>query len=39
MDGEDRQFLIDGLMEGEQYVFNAQAQISLVSHHSREILI
>ena len=26
VDGEDRQFTIDGLMEGEQYVFNAQAR-------------
>ena len=26
MDGEDRQFTIDGLMEGEQYVFSAQAR-------------
>ena len=26
MDGEDRQFTIDGLMEGEQYVFSARAR-------------
>ena len=26
IDGQDRQFAIDGLMEGEQYVFSAQAQ-------------
>ena len=26
MDGEDRQFTIDGLMEGEQYVFSVQAR-------------
>ena len=26
VDGEDRQFTIDGLMEGEQYVFTAQAR-------------
>ena len=26
VDGEDRQFTIDGLIEGEQYVFSAQAR-------------
>ena len=26
VDGEDRQFIIDGLIEGEQYVFSAQAR-------------
>ena len=26
VDGEDRQFIIDGLMEGEQYVFTAQTR-------------
>ena len=26
VDGEDHQFIMDGLMEGEQYVFNAQAR-------------
>ena len=26
VDGQDHQFIIDGLMEGEQYAFSAQAQ-------------
>ena len=26
VDGQDHQFIIDGLIEGEQYVFSAQAQ-------------
>ena len=26
VDGQDHQFIIDGLMEGEQYVFSAQAR-------------
>ena len=26
VDGQDNQFIIDGLMEGEQYVFSAQAR-------------